>query len=261
MKIYIAADMEGISGIWGDWQLKEDQPHWIEARRLLTGDINAAVQGALDGGATEVVVWDNHHRGRNVLIEETHEEAQIIMGWPHNPRFPGLDESFAGIYLIGYHAMVGTEDAVLDHTLTSEMRSVTLNSIPVGEVALDALWAGSMGVPVFLVTGDDKACEEARRFLGDIETAVVKEGIHRHMAKMLPPKRAQALIREKARLAIQRIGQVKPFKMAPPYEKRVVYANADLAEGRTFDGQRIERVDAVTLVYRSDDLVDILTMW
>ena len=261
MKIYIAADMEGISGIWGAWQLQEDQPHWIEARRLLTGDINAAVQGALDGGATEVVVWDNHYRGRNLLIQDTHEKAQVIMGWPHNPRFPGLDESFAGIYLIGYHAMVGTEGAVLDHTLTSEMRTVTLNGTPVGEVALDALWAGGIGVPVFLVTGDDKVCEEARRFLDDIETVVVKEGIHRHMAKMLVPRRAQALIREKARLAIQKFGKVKPFRMAPPYEKQVVYANADLAEGRTFDGQRIERVDAVTIVYRSDSLVDILTLW
>jgi D-amino peptidase len=261
VKIYIAADMEGISGIWGSWQLQEDQPHWIEARRLLTGDINAAVEGALDNGATEVVVWDNHYRGRNVLIEGVHEEAQIIMGWPHNPRFPGLDESFAGVYLVGYHAMVGTEDAVLDHTLTPEMRSVTLNGNPVGEVALDALWAGSIGVPVLLVTGDDKACEEARRFLGEIETAVVKEGIHRHMAKMLPAKRARALIREKAGLALERIGGVKPFKLAPPYEKRVVYASADLVEGRTFDGQRIERVDAVTVAYRSDDLVDILTMW
>jgi D-amino peptidase len=261
VKIYIAVDMEGISGIWGAWQLKEDQPQWIEARRLLTGDINAAVQGALDGGAAEVVVWDNHHRGHNVLIEEIHEEAQIIMGWPHNPRFPGLDGSFAGVYLLGYHAMVSTTGAVLDHTLTSDYRSVTLNGVRVGEVALDALWAGRQGVPIVLVTGDDKVCTEARRFLGDIETAQVKEGIQRHMAKMLPPKPAQALIQETARLAIQRIGQVKPFKMVPPYEKQVVYANADLAEGRTFDSQRIERVDAVTVVFRSDDLVDILTIW
>jgi D-amino peptidase len=261
MKIYIAVDMEGISGIWGAWQLQEDQPHWIEARRLLTGDINAAVQGALDGGAAEVVVWDNHHRGRNLLIEEAHEEAQIIMGWPHNPRFPGLDGSFAGVYLVGYHAMVGTMGAVLDHTLTSDYRSVTLNGAPVGEVGLDALWAGRQGVPVILVTGDDKVCTEARRFLGDIETAPVKEGIQRHMARMLPPARGRALIQERAKLATQRIGSVAPFEMAPPYEKRVIYANADLADGRTFDGQRIERVDAVTVAYRSDDLVDILTMW
>jgi D-amino peptidase len=260
-RIYIAADMEGISGIWGGWQLEEDQPHWIEARRLLTGDINAAVQGALDGGATEVLIWDNHHRGRNALVQEIHAEAQIIMGWPHNPRFPGLDEGFSAVYLIGYHAMVGTTGAVLDHTLTSEHRSVILNGMQVGEVALDALWAGRLGVPVVLVSGDDKACAEARRFLGDIETAEVKEGIQRNMAKMHPPKVAQALIQDKARLAIQRIGSVAPYRVAPPYEKQVVYTNADLADGRTFDGQRIERVDAVTVVYRSDDLVDVLTMW
>jgi D-amino peptidase len=81
------------------------------------------------------------------------------------------------------------------------------------------------------------------------------------MAKMHPPKVAQALIRDKARLAIQRIGAIAPFRMAPPYEKQVVYANAELAEGRTFDGQRVERVDAVTIVYRSNDLLDVLTMW
>lgn len=260
-KIYVAADMEGISGIWGGWQLQEGQPQWIEARRLLTGDVNAAVQGALDGGATGVVVWDNHHRGRNVLVEEIHPEVELIMGAPHNPRHPTLDASFAAVYLIGYHAKVGTQGAVLDHTFTSNYRSVALNGRPVGEVALDALWAGIHGVPVVLVSGDDKVCAEARRFLGDIETAVVKEGIHRHMAKMLPPGRARSLIREKARAALQRVGQVKPAAMPPPYEKRVVYANADLVEGRTFDGQRVERVDAVTVVYRSKDLVDILTMW
>ena len=260
-KVYIAADMEGISGIWGGWQLQEDQPHWMEARQLLTGDLNAAVQGALDGGATEVVVWDNHHCGRNALVQEIHREAQLVMGAPHNPRHPTLDPSFAAVYLIGYHAMAGTQGAVLDHTFTSNYRSVTLNGTPVGEVALDALWAGIHGVPVVLVTGDDKVCAEARRFLGDIETAQVKEGIQRHMARMLPPSRARELVREKAKQGVQKIGSAMPYKMEPPYEKRVVYANAELADGRTFDGVRLQRVDAVTVVYRSKDLVDILTLW
>jgi len=261
MKIYIAADIEGVSGIWGEWQLDPDKPWWMEARRLQTQEINAAVQGALDAGATEVVVWDNHNGGHTALIEEIHENAYIVMGWPHNPRFPGLDETFDGVYLIGYHAMSGTADAVLDHTYTPKMRSVFLNGQGMGEVEFDALWAGLKGVPILLVTGDDKVCAEARRFLGDIETAVVKEGIHRHMAKMLSPKRARALIREKARLAVRKIGQVEPFRLDPPYEKKIVFANADLAEGRTFDGHRIERLDAQTIVYRSNDLLDILTLW
>jgi D-amino peptidase len=178
MKIYIAADIEGISGICGARQLEMDRPWWNEARRLLTQDINAAVQGALDGGATEVVVWDNHDGGYNVIVEDIHEQADLIGGQPHVPRFPALDAGFSGVLLIGYHAMSGTEAAVLDHTYSSQTRrSLTLNGQEMGEVGLDALWAGRLGVPVLMVSGDDKVCAEAQRFLGEIEVAVVKQGL------------------------------------------------------------------------------------
>jgi D-amino peptidase len=261
MKIYIAADFEGISGICNGWQLEMDKPWHIEARHLLMGDINAAVQGVIDGGATEVMVWDNHSGGHNVIMEDLHEAADLVGGGPHNPRFPCLDNSFGGLLLIGYHAMSGTEAAVLDHTYDSQrIRSIAINGQQMGEVELDALWAGRLGVPVIMVSGDDKVCTEARRFLGGIEAAIVKLGIQREMAKVISPKRARRLIQDTAKQALKLVGVAKPFVINPPYEKRIVYTRSDYADGRTFDGKRIARADATTVVYRSSDLVDVLTM-
>jgi D-amino peptidase len=111
-----------------------------------------------------------------------------------------------------------------------------------------------------MVSGDDKVCAEARRFLGDIEVAVVKEGLQRNMAKMLSPKRSRSLIHQTAKAALQDSGTDKPFVLSAPYEKRIVYCRSEFADGRTCDCERVTRVDATTVIYRSSDLVDILTM-
>lgn len=255
MKIYISCDAEGISGVH---RPPEEIP---EIRTLMTRDVNAAVAGARAAGATGIVVWDMHDGGKTLLYEELDEGAEYIQGSPPVVRLPGLDGSFAGVFLIGYHAMQGTANAVCDHTMSSATwQRLSINGVTLGEVGQDALWAGRLGVPVVLVTGDDKVCAEARALLGDVETAQVKIGLGRHTARMLSAKAARQLIYERAAsAALAMVERVKPFKMAPPYEVRLQYASSAQLDGILFDGKRRERVDGQTIVFRTNDLVEALT--
>ena len=254
MKVYIACDAEGVSGVS---RPPDEVP---EIRILMTRDVNAAVAGARAGGATEIIVWDMHDGGKTLLYEELDEGAEYVQGSPPIERLPGLDTSFAGVFLIGYHAMQGTAGAVCDHTMSSATwQHLWINGVMMGEVGQDALWAGRLGVPVLLVTGDDKVCAEARALLGDIETAQVKVGLGRHTARMLSPKAARQLIRERADAALRKVGRAKPFTLSPPYEVKLKYANSSLLDGILFDGKRRERLDGQTVVYRTNDLVEALT--
>lgn len=254
MKIYIACDAEGISGVY---RPPDEIP---EIRTLMTRDANAAIAGARDGGATEIIVWDMHDGGKTLLYEDLEEGAQVVQGSPPIERLPGLDESFAGVFFVGYHAMAGTAHAVCDHTMSSATwQHLWINGREIGEIGQDALWAGRFDVPVLFLSGDDKACAEARAFLGDLETAQVKVGLGRHTARMLGPKAARELIREGARAALQKVGEVKPFKIDPPYEVKLKYASSAQLDGIHFDGKRRERLDGQTIVYRTNDLVEALT--
>jgi D-amino peptidase len=254
VKIYIAADAEGISGVY---QPPAEMP---EMRTMMTRDVNAAIAGARAGGATEILVWDLHNGGKTLLFEELEDGAEYIMGRPHETGLPGLDDSFDGMFMLGYHAMAGTLHAVCDHTISSATwQHIWVNGVMMGEVGLDALWAGRFGVPVLLVTGDDKVCDEARALLDDIEEARVKIGMGRHRARMLAPKTARQLIFDRAKAAMALVGKAKPYTMDPPYEIKLKYASSIHLDGILFDGKRRERIDGQTVVYRSDDLVEALS--
>lgn len=253
MKIYISCDAEGISGVF-------KKPEEVNDYRLMmTHDVNAAVAGAREGGATEVVVWDTHAKYDNLVYEELVEGAEYIQGYPAVERLPCLDESFAGVFLIGYHAMAGTMHAVCDHTMSSAMwQHIWVNGRELGEIGLDALWAGRCGVPVLMVSGDDKACTEATDVLGEIEAAQVKVGLGRHSARMLSPAAARERIRKCAQSALSKVGSLRPFTMNPPYEVKLKYASTAHLDGILFDGQRRERLDGQTIVYRTDNLIEAL---
>ncbi len=214
MKIYIAVDMEGISCInHPDYVLNDGRMYAI-GQRLTTADVNAAVRGAFDGGAEEVIVIDMHCTGLNILVEELDPRALIISGAPRQPRFPFLDGSVDGMILLGYHAMAGAERATLEHTMTSaSWHCYKVNGKPYGELGIDAEIAAESGVPVIMVSGDDKLCAEAKEWLGDVEAAMVKQGIGRQSALCLSSEKGQEVIYDHAKRAVERLAAGEHFNL------------------------------------------------
>jgi len=227
LKVFILADMEGIAGVCLEEHTTAGTPHYEQARRWMTADVNAAVQGALDAGASEVVVLDGHGANSlyNLVYEELHEGAEYIVGSPRGWYLTGLDSSFHCVLMVGMHAMAGTPRAVLEHTWsTARWYRCRLNGRETGEIGLMAAFAGSFGVPVTLVTGDQAACEEARHFLGDkVALASVKQGLGRYSARMLPPRNARAEIRAQASQAVALADAAAPFRVDGPVSIEVDY--------------------------------------
>jgi len=258
MRIYISVDMEGIAGVVLPEQLQRGAVEYAEARRLLVAEANAAVEGARAGGADEVIVADMHGSGFNFPPEELHPDALWLHGGPHWPRFPFL-EGAAGMILLGYHAMAGTAQAVRDHTMSSAAwQELRINGAPAGEIAIDAALAGALGVPVILVTGDDKACAEARALLPGVLTAEVKRGVARHRALTLAPVAARALIRTQVAEAVRQAANRRPYRIEGPVTLRLTYTGADLADARFFDGRTWARVDGRTVAITAEDIVTAL---
>jgi D-amino peptidase len=264
MKILIAADMEGISGVV-DWdQVTSDHPEYGRFRRLMTGDVNAAVRGALEAGADQVIVTDGHSNNRNILIEELNPRARLNTGGPSPfAMVQGVDSGVDGAMFIGYHARVGAQNAILDHTWSSKrVMNLWLNGRLVGETGLNAAVCGHFDVPVLMVSGNQTVCAEATELLGPIETAVVKWATGRMAAECLSPEVAQQLIYEAAVRAIDRLreGQPpKPLRLSSPITLAVELATSKMADqaailpgARRVEGRRIEfSADDMPTAYRA----------
>jgi D-amino peptidase len=259
MKVYISCDMEGISGVVAGKQTEMNGEEYKRAQKLMTGEVNAAIEGALAGGATEILVNDSHGSMRNILIEELNPSAQLISGSPKPlSMMQGIDASFDAAFFIGYHAQAGTAYSVLDHTYSGIVYQVSLNDQPVGETGLNAALAGYFGVPVVLVTGDKLLVEEAKALLGTVEGVAVKESYGRYAARSLVPEAVHDHIRQAAQSALSKGG--KPFVVEPPITLAVDFtssAHLDMAElipgTRRTSGRHIE--------YTHDDLLTVFEVW
>ncbi|MGE5483120.1 MAG: M55 family metallopeptidase [Bacteroidota bacterium] len=262
MQVYIMADMEGIGGIVLREQVTKGTPEYAEARQLFIEEVNAAVAGAFEGGATRVIVRDGHGSGFNFPPEKMDPRAEWVQGsTPAGQRFPGMGEETDLLLLVGYHAMAGTAAAVRDHTMSSTTwQRFELNGQEVGEVGIDAAFAGYLGVPVGLVTGDDMVCREARELLGDVETAEVKQALARHGALMLAPLTSRKLVREAAARAVARAHSFTPFVVEPPVVVRIRYTGTEMVDSIRTDGRRKIRLDGQTVEFRGDNLWEVLSM-
>ena len=181
MRILVAADMEGISGVV-DWDhVNPEHKAYGRFRKLMTGKVNAAVRGAFDGGAEAVWVADWHVHGRNILIEELDPRAELQCGSPSPlAMVTGVESGVDGVVFIGYHARAGTERAILDHTWSGKrVVKLRLNGDRIGETGLNAALCGHFEAPVIMVAGDRAVCEEARALLEGIETVEVKRATGR----------------------------------------------------------------------------------
>lgn len=192
LKVYISADMEGIGGVstW-DVQAEAKGREYEKFRRLMTLEVNAAVEAAFEAGASEVLVSDSHGDAQNIDVELLDKRARLIRSWPRPlGMMQGIDESFAAAALIGYHAAEGSSPGVLAHTFTGKV-SVALNGTAVPEAGISAAIAGEFGVPIVFVSGDQVITRETKRLLGNLETATVKEAIGFSSAIMIHPELAQ----------------------------------------------------------------------
>ena len=258
MRVFISADMEGISGIThAEHTLREGKEH-ERARKLMTGEVNAAVEGALEAGAKEVVVNDSHGTMRNIIPEELHEKAELITGSPKPlSMMEGINASFNGAFFIGYHGMRGSYPCILEHTYSGRVvHNFFINGRLMGETGINALIAGHYNVPVILVTGDRKLTEEAHEFLGEAETVVVKEAVGRTAARCLSPAKARQLIKKGAVRALKRVDNFKPFKMKPPINLKITFINTGMAEIAELV-PKTKRIDGRTVSYNSKSIIEV----
>jgi D-amino peptidase len=220
MRVLISADMEGVTGATGWDDVDPKKPPYERFRRLLTGDVNAAVEGAFESGATSVVVNEAHNGMRNILIEELDQRAELLSGL-HKPliMMEGIDDADV-VFFIAYHARAG-EPGVLAHTLNDDYRSVELNGEPASEARLNAVLAGEREIPVGLVSGDDVICAEAESFLPGVTTAVVKVAIDNFSARCLTPAASSRRIREAACSTLAERDVLRPFVLEPPFTMRI----------------------------------------
>ena len=258
LKVFISVDMEGISGVVHSDQVSSGTPEYGAARKWMAQDVNAAVQGAIEAGATEIVVNDSHGSMRNIDPGDLDPRASLISGSPKPlSMMQGIDPSFQACLFIGYHAKAGTTDAVLDHTISSSVvRSIRVNGIEMPELGLNAAIAGYYGVPVVLISGDAAVCRQTTETLGkDIVTVQVKEAIGRLAAKLLPWSESLRRIKEGTKAALGKVAAIKPFKLTAPYSFELGYhvsAQADM--GAMIPG--VKRLDARTLSFVADDFIE-----
>jgi len=273
MKVLISADMEGTAGIvdrahtaipdraaTGGIQHNAAEYDW--ARRLMTEEVNAAIAGAFEGGATEVWVSDAHGSMRNLLPLALHREAKYVSGSPKALcMLEGLDETFGAVMFTGYHGSAGTPASVLAHTYIGIIQDVRLNGVSMGEYGINAAVAGHFGVPVALVTGDNTVVAQAHGLLGpDVVGVEVKRAVGTHAAVHLHPEKAREAIRAGAMEAIRRAPRLRPYRVPLPLRFEVDIVSRDLADlASLLPG--VTRVRPRSVAYESPDMLNAFKAW
>jgi len=257
LKVFISVDMEGVAGLVHWDETSEGGADYPLFRRLMTEEANAAVAGALEAGATEIVVRDAHDSARNILPDLLRPEARLIREW-NGPlsMMEGIDKTFDAVVFIGYHARAGTPDAVLKHTMSLTLYDVVLNGVRMPEGAWNAAIAGHFGVPVVFLSGDSAICGQIREIVGPIETAAVKEGMG-PAASMVHPVKAREMIQKGVAAALRNLKAYKPYRPAAPYKLEIVFTDENLAR-RAAMVPGIERTGERSVAYASSDFMDIV---
>jgi len=258
MKLLIAADMEGISGVVNWEQVKPGTSEWQRFRRIMTEDVNAAISGAMESGVDEVIVSDGHWNSDNIMIELLDPRARLNCGTPSPfSMLQGIVQNVDVVFFIGFHARVDTQLAILDHTWSNIIvANVWLNEYLVGETGLNAALAGHFNVPVLLISGDQAVNHEAKELIPGIQSVVVKQANGRFSADCLHPKEAQNLIREGARLAIQAYQNgesAQAFKVKQPIQGKVELKSTEFAD-RAQIVPGVQRISARDIVFQSEDM-------
>ncbi len=258
LKVFISVDMEGITGVVNRDDTSRTGKDYDYFRRIMTLETNAAIEGALAAGATNIIVRDSHGSARNILPDLLDRNARLLRDWSGGPMsmMESIDESFDAVIFIGYHAKAGTPDALLEHTMTGNVTDISINGLSLPEAGVNALIAGLYEVPVAFAAGDKALCGQVKELLGTVETVAVKEGIGA-AALNLHPEVSREKIREGVTRALRGLDSLKPYKLRAPYtmvlklkDETTVYT------GALFPGA--ERTGDWEITFRSDDLMEVI---
>ncbi|HDJ89704.1 MAG TPA: hypothetical protein ENG40_03325 [Thermoprotei archaeon] len=257
-RIFILCDLEGVSGVVSfDTDTAPGQVNYKRSLRLASNELNALIRGLRKGGADEIAVLDGHGSG-GIDIELIEEDVDIYLGRPISPPFD-LDKGWDGIVLFAHHAMAGTPNANLCHSWShTTIYEVRLNNKPIGEIGWYTYLSAYYKIPVILVTGDDKACMEAKKYISNIETAIVKRGLNTNAAICKPPHIAQKIIENAAERAMKRIDKIMLAKLPkPPYIATRTYLDPTYADIFCEKRPWVERVNERTISIKSTDYLDL----
>jgi D-amino peptidase len=260
LKVYISADMEGITGVASVDQLGPANFEYQQARTWMTAEVLAAIQGAREAGATEFVISDSHGNGESLLIDKFPSDVPItiVRSFPRPlGMMEGIDSSFAAVIFIGYHASTSSTTGVRAHTMSSALLTrIALNGTSMSEAGINAAIAAHFGVPVVMITGDDAIVAESQQRFGAIEGVAVKRAIGFHSTATLTPEVAQAMIRGHAKTAVGRRASMRPYALTKPITVEVSFKNYRPVELLGYL-PNIQRIDSHTVRYVARDVLDV----
>lgn len=259
MKIYISADMEGVGGVVTGEQLSPTGFEYAKARELMTEEVLAAIAAAREAGATEIVVSDSHGNFQNLLIDHLPKDVAVIRGGPRPlSMMQGIDATFDAVLFLGYHSGTTNPAGVRAHTISSaRLADVRINGVSVPEAGINAAIAGHFNVPVVMISGDNAAVAEARKIIGDLEGAVVKEAYGFHSARTLTPEAARERIRDAVKRALQNRARFRPTPARTPVTLDVRFKNYRPAEVLAWL-PNVERADAHSIRFVGKDILEVV---
>lgn len=255
VRVFISVDMEGISGIAHSEMTSAAGAEYERGRQLTVADVNAAIEGAREAGATEFLVNDSHGSMRNIKVEELLAPASLIS---HNSKplgmMQGISEEFDAVFFIGYHSMEG-QPGLFAHTGSGKIADISVNGRSMSEGGMNARVAGRYGVPIALATGDEAFVKEMKTLLdSDLETVTVKRHIRYQTAELVHPEEARQLIREGARRAIERLDSFQPTQPTEPSTVTITYKSSNLADIAAILPS-VERTGLYAVEFEVDDYV------
>jgi D-amino peptidase len=250
-RILIVTDLEGAGGVNdADEQLLPGQRRYMESRRILTGEVNAAVEGAIAAGASEVVIWDGHDGSRTLSVDEIHGSAKLLQGKPTPANYYLSEKLYDGILFIGQHAMAGTREGVLAHSQSFNVKRISINGSEVGEIGQIAAIAGYFGIPVIMLAGDQAACAELSGLQPKAITVAVKRLAGKASTLSLSHAETRRQIEQAARKAVSQASNYTPWKMTGPVEMTIEYL-----------AQPPQQPVARTMTYRGGNVLEAFEAW
>jgi len=253
--IFLITDAEGVAGV-----CRQDQtdPKDQEMRQLLTGEINAAVNGLYQGGAEDVIVWDGHDGSQTLSALTIHASAKLIIG--DLGASMTLERNYAAIGFIGQHARANRKGGIMAHSYSSlGIQTMLMNGKPVGEIETRAALAGAFHTPVIFLSGDQAAADDLHAIVPNAELAVVKEGFSNYACQTLSAERARLLIRDHSIRAMQRIPEIKPYVVEGPVTIQIEYTTRNALGVDAHLRPGAEVIDARTIRYHGKDFMEAWT--